>query len=246
MQPGGNGGDHNDQEEKREHDLHQHQLHQYGRYRRNIAVTDGGRGNETEVNRLQVAEVMAARKHHLVGYGVRIVDIGIDKTEAKDHFQDIDQGHQQGAFETDGLLVDVVQEDLAEHEMNRIDGQHQGDHQGGGGRGQVCFKQKIIPADLEQAVSFDHHFADQQLLSSAQLPDKGTRHDEGGEYERQPQHAFEPEVVVGFVIPDLFEGDRFLNVYAAGFALRAVGTHDELGEKIHYRFIFFVTCIFSR
>lgn len=142
--------------------------------------------------------------------------------------------------------MDIVQEDLAEHEMNCIDGQHQGDHQRGGGRGQVCFKQKIIPADLEQAVSFDHHFADQQLFSSAQLPDKGTRHDEGGEYEHQPQHALEPEIIVGFVIPDLFEGNGFLKVYTAGFALRAVGTHDELGEKIHYRFIFLVTCIFSR
>ena len=59
-------------------------------------------------------------------------------------------------------------------------------------------------------------------------------------------HALEPEIIVGFVIPDMFEGNGFLKVYTAGFALRAVGTHDELGEKIHYRFIFLVTCIFSR
>ena len=72
---------------------------------------------------------------------------------------------------------------------------------------------KIIPADLEQAVSADHHFADQRLFSSAQLPDKGTWHDEGESMSTSRSMRLEAEIIVGFVIPDLFEGNGFLKVY---------------------------------
>ena len=67
---------------------------------------------------------------------------------------------------------------------------------------------KIIPADLELAVSFDHHFADQQLFlqHNCRIRVPGMMKEESMSTSRS---MLEPEIVVGFVIPDLFEGNGF-------------------------------------
>ena len=54
----------------------------------------------------------------------------------------------------------------------------------------------------------------------------------------KPQDPFEPEIVIGFVVPDTPEGNQLFQVNRSGFALGPVGAHDEFCEKIHVQFIF--------
>ena len=64
---------------------------------------------------------MARKKNYPAGYCIGIIDIRIDKGKAQHHFHDIDQRHQQGSFKTDGLLVNIIEKNFAEHEVNGID-----------------------------------------------------------------------------------------------------------------------------
>lgn len=57
MQPVGDGSDHDHQEEERQHDLQYHQPHHYRVFGGDIAISNGSRGNETEVYGLEVGQV---------------------------------------------------------------------------------------------------------------------------------------------------------------------------------------------